>query len=326
MIDHSLPLPLHSQHRQASSSRATVAPSPGAPAFLDHVRSGSSAAQSDDASSAEDARDRARTAAARLSTASPALDAQPQCQPQAQPAPDASDAIAPIDLPSQAIDATTQAPVNTVATPTPAPQSTPTVQAAMQSSAASSTAKDLLLEFHLHGAGGEREVVVTPWRLIASGHLAQRIDGVATLDTASTPARTNTATGWTTSVANEDGTALPTLSAGLMQAGPGAAASVAATQSAERSVGGGAIEHTRRASSPAASEWLARWMKWFERDGHDRTVWLRDFRLDDDQTGRVVDDLRTLAREQGLSLDRIVVNGRERWRNPHSQQPSGQRE
>jgi predicted O-linked N-acetylglucosamine transferase (SPINDLY family) len=70
------------------------------------------------------------------------------------------------------------------------------------------------------------------------------------------------------------------------------------------------------ASSPVAAEWMARWIKWVERDGHDPVLWLRDYRIDDAETRRVVDALRGLAREQGISLERIVVNGREFWRNP----------
>jgi hypothetical protein len=72
------------------------------------------------------------------------------------------------------------------------------------------------------------------------------------------------------------------------------------------------------ASAPVVSEWLSRWMKWIERDGHDPVVLLRDYRMDGDETRRVVDTLREFAREHGVVLDRVVVNGHEFWRNQNS--------
>ena len=67
-------------------------------------------------------------------------------------------------------------------------------------------------------------------------------------------------------------------------------------------------------------------MKWIERDGRDAVVWLRDFRIDDEQAARMADGLRRFAEEQGVSLERIVVNGRERWRNQNSVQFSRMKE
>jgi hypothetical protein len=72
------------------------------------------------------------------------------------------------------------------------------------------------------------------------------------------------------------------------------------------------------ASAPVVSEWLSRWMKWIERDGHDPVVLLRDYRMDGDETRRIVDTLREFAREHGVVLDRVVVNGHEFWRNQNS--------
>lgn len=261
--------------------------------------------------------------------------------PAASPVPPPPPVEAPVPSP-EGMDAAWTGTSPPAATGTPAPVApappaqTPPADIARMSQAASVTAtvtatvgasvsagaSTLALEFHLRDANGAQEVVVAPWRLVASGHLAQRIDG-AGLPTAMampTPFAASAASAVADASALDAGAALPTLSAGAARLPVGGVAFAAVAESEDRTRGGGAIEHARRATSPAASEWLARWMKWFERDGRDPTIWLRDFRLDDDQASRVVDDLRSAARELGLSLDRIVVNGRERWRNPQSGQ------
>lgn len=307
MIEPSLP-PLP-QPRKDPPPRASGPQARGAPSFHDLLRSASQAP----VPTPQGAEER------------PAGDASPVPSPTPQPVVLALQAPAP-DADAAALQAPALPATGAAATPAPATVASP-APAPVQDLAPQLAASDLLLEFHLRGAGGEREVVATPWRLMASGHLAQRIDGVGALASASPAAATQAAAAGAHAVEPADGGAtLPTLSAGLLQGAPAVALLAAATQASERATGSGAVEHARRATSPAASEWRARWMKWFERDGRDPTVWLRDFRLDDAQAGRVVDDLRTLAREHGLSLDRIVVNGRERWRNPHPDQPSEQKE
>lgn len=185
------------------------------------------------------------------------------------------------------------------------------------------------LELHVCNARGEREVIAMPWRLMASGHLAQSAAAVQGI------------------VA--DATSVDTVSDGVkgrMPAATQAAASGASTPhpargDADRHMvpfapvsaveGAHARDKTILAQShaphaPAAIEWVARWMKWIERDGRDAVVWLRDFRIDDEQATRMADGLRRFAEEQGVSLERIVVNGRERWRNQNSVQFSRMKE
>lgn len=172
------------------------------------------------------------------------------------------------------------------------------------------------VELHLARPGGEREVVALPWRLFAQHRLAYVTDGHAQSVTSAAQATAAGAMG---------GGHLP----GTTTSAPGfqtaAALSAAATRAAlptvlqqmQTSAGAGRIGETagaRAQATPAAMEWLARWMKWIERDGRDPVVWLRDFRLDADGIREVVEGLRTLAREQGTPLARIVVNGREQWR------------
>lgn len=176
------------------------------------------------------------------------------------------------------------------------------------------------LSFHVRKPQGEREVVALPWRLMASGRLAQsRADGGAFVSPG--------ATGGTTVVAPSVHAASPgpLRAEAPVHAGSDAVGSMRtetppapfpSSMGETRDAGRSAPATMGMASSPVAAEWMARWIKWVERDGHDPALWLRDYRIDDAETRRVVDALRGLAREQGISLERIVVNGREFWRNP----------
>ena len=139
-----------------------------------------------------------------------------------------------------------------------------------------------MLQCQIRKPQGEREVIALPWRLAAGGRLDQSLRAPG--------AR-----------ASDEGALLPGMMRIATRAGD---ASAAATLGA--------------ASAPVVSEWLSRWMKWIERDGHDPVVLLRDYRMDGDETRRVVDTLREFAREHGVVLDRVVVNGHEFWRNRNS--------
>jgi hypothetical protein len=175
-----------------------------------------------------------------------------------------------------------------------------------------------MLELHVRNPQGEREVVAMPWRLMASGHLAHvnamsgmpgqaavlggahPVAGAQAAATAAAPA----------SISMSSGSSLPIFD------GRGIPVEAMLSQSATRSRDDVATLKTMSSHAPAAAEWLARWMKWIEREGHDAVVWLRDFSIDEDQAARVVEGLRGFALAQGVGLERIVVNGRELWRNP----------
>ncbi|MFZ2752586.1 MAG: hypothetical protein WAZ48_03970 [Lysobacteraceae bacterium] len=176
-----------------------------------------------------------------------------------------------------------------------------------------------VVEFHVRNPQGERELVAMPWRLMASGALAQSRGGHGFVDPAGTTttsifdpvAAKHAATPQAVSVVGNAS------AAGLRSDAAGATATVLQPATLR------AVETddpmplpSLPSSSPAAAEWLARWMKWIERDGRDPIVLLRDFRIDDDEARRVIDSLRAFAQEHGVGLDRIVVNGREFWRRP----------
>lgn len=64
-----------------------------------------------------------------------------------------------------------------------------------------------------------------------------------------------------------------------------------------------------------AANWLARWVGWIQRTGRPPSLWLRDYRLDPDDARRMADALHRAATADGIVLERIVVNGRELWRD-----------
>lgn len=185
------------------------------------------------------------------------------------------------------------------------------------------------LELHVCNAHGEREVIAMPWRLMASGHLAQSAAAVrgsvadATNTTVMSDAAKNQIPVLTQAVASGTSMTHPVRGDADRHAVPFAPAStVEGVRTRDKTI----FAQSHALHAPAAIEWVARWMKWIERDGRDAVVWLRDFRIDDEQAARMADGLRRFAEEQGVSLERIVVNGRERWRNQNSVQFSRMKE
>jgi hypothetical protein len=176
-----------------------------------------------------------------------------------------------------------------------------------------------VVEFHVRNPQGERELIAMPWRLMASGALAQSRNGHGFVDSVGAIATSIFDSLAAMSVATPQAvSAVGNISAAVLRSDAAGANATALQPATLR-----AIEvddpmslPSLPSSSPAAAEWLARWMKWIERDGRDPVVLLRDFRLDDDEARRVVDGLRAFAQEHGVGLDRIVVNGREFWRRP----------
>lgn len=66
-------------------------------------------------------------------------------------------------------------------------------------------------------------------------------------------------------------------------------------------------------AAEASPHWLARRLAVVE-GAHGAVMYLRDFRLADGERGAVVDALLMHAKQRGLQLERVVVNGQECWR------------
>ncbi len=175
-----------------------------------------------------------------------------------------------------------------------------------------------MLELHVRNPQGEREVVAMPWRLMASGHLAHAnaISGMPGQASAVGGAHPGTGMQAATAGASPGLSFMSPASSSPVFEGQGVPVAALHSQASSRTRDDVAALKTMSSHAPAAAEWLARWMKWIERDGRDAVVWLRDFSIDEDQAARVVEGLRSFAQAQGVGLERIVMNGRELWRNP----------
>jgi hypothetical protein len=62
--------------------------------------------------------------------------------------------------------------------------------------------------------------------------------------------------------------------------------------------------------------WQERWLQWLRGSGGDLQLRLRDYRLDEADHPKLLEQLHLFARDQGLALTRVSVNGRELWRAP----------
>lgn len=176
----------------------------------------------------------------------------------------------------------------------------------------------LRIELLVRDAHGNAELVAVPWQLAAGGHLAQESISASQLVGGS-------------AVHTPLGLAEPMVQAGGIQSSARtvavpavsyaeAPATTTALFSPGRTSVGAAHEmhaNTRTATSTAAAVPLAvRLMRWIEQHDQDPSLWIRDYRLDEAGARAVADAMRQLAREQGLQLERIVVNAREVWRAP----------
>jgi hypothetical protein len=67
------------------------------------------------------------------------------------------------------------------------------------------------------------------------------------------------------------------------------------------------------AASDEAVQWSERALRFSRDGGKGVTAWLRDYRLKESELGQVLGSLTAHTREQGMTLQRIVLNGREVW-------------
>lgn len=168
---------------------------------------------------------------------------------------------------------------------------------------------------HLH-AGGRQEAHVLPWGLAANGHLAQ----VSGFTADRPPALPSPVPG---EVAPRPGArevvsadaAIRSSPAHDRRAGQPQAAPLPDPTRAMPAVED-AVAVSASANSPGAAPWVQRVVRWLQQQGQAPAIRVRDYRLDDAAASRLVEQLRMHARDEGIELDRIVVNARELWRAP----------
>lgn len=186
------------------------------------------------------------------------------------------------------------------------------------------------IELHLRDASGHEEIIALPWRLAADGMLGQRIVDIVPPGVSS--------------AVSEGGIVAADIAAGDIRASRPMPPMVvtAVTGAVERlrdkTPAAGAIDmrdplppakpsgtDETAATMPAAyptvaGEWSARWMRWIERDGRLTAAWARDYRGGEAQAQRLTGEILAFSREHKLPLQRIVINGHERWCSAEARQ------
>lgn len=181
-----------------------------------------------------------------------------------------------------------------------------------------------VLELHVEHAGGRIEVLSLPWRLAPSGTLSQRHDDLQ----AGVHAIASTASQAFAAPQVGQGARSPlSMLPDAVLAPPGDADGHAvpiaprASMPVADATDDDPLSRARQAA-PQAQPWLERLYRWAERAGADPSLWVRDYRLGPEQARDLASALQSLARERGVALRRIVVNGREAW---HAATPASTR-
>jgi hypothetical protein len=173
------------------------------------------------------------------------------------------------------------------------------------------------VELRLQHAGGNAEILSLPWRLAAVGALSQSFMRTV----AALPEKTPDSSMHVVGPAGLSITAPDLAVAGRVAASigmpraDGLPASVSLPHVLATVLAGeedGAPERARHLALPA-EPWLERLCRWIERREREPSIWVRDYRLDLHQAHMMASSLQALARERGVTLGRIVINGRETW-------------
>jgi hypothetical protein len=177
-----------------------------------------------------------------------------------------------------------------------------------------------IFEFHFQEHHGKAVVVSVPWRLSANTRLSQysrvllgdagislsqalaREHSVHSSHAGPSPLAGQPITQALASMAEES---LPVVPKSMVVDQTVVAAKIGESHLVPASV-----------STQMAAPWTARLIRWLERQGLAPAVWIRDYALDAAAAQQVATLVHALAQEQGIRLERIVVNARELWRAP----------
>lgn len=235
--------------------------------------------------------------------------------PEATPSPPVSGAFAP----PPALPAHRDAPIDGFPSAAASTEAVGPTPLAATASPVESIGTAVEVEAHLVDPRGVREIVIVPMRLRATGHLAQSADARSRSpvgDGAMASAPSIPAPMPMPVVPRPSVAGAPALHPRAVEGEEGA---LPPWISAFRADDAGVEEDTSSRSPTTAAEtanWLMRRLALVQQAGRAPTLWLRDYRLDPDEAFRVAADLHRLARDRGVALDRIVVNGREHRPDP----------
>jgi|GEM_PF-2153396 hypothetical protein len=175
------------------------------------------------------------------------------------------------------------------------------------------------VEVDLQDEQGAIRTIALPWGLAANPRLSQQVPGA----TAQTALFLMLQPGAAPAAPGESGQA-----AGIQPPGIAPAPAMTMPASASLPLPLLGLRDTARSSERPASTtsaalqadtgvpWQERWLQWLRGSGGDLQVRLRDYRLDDADHPKLLEQLHLFARDQGLALTRVSVNGHELWRAP----------
>jgi hypothetical protein len=163
---------------------------------------------------------------------------------------------------------------------------------------------------------GSVELIALPWRLVATGRLAHFVASQGSAGPREPHAAG--ARSCNAGVAARPSATLPSIEAvgeALVaeegEGKPAVSAALAICDAVESGSDDNAVPASTQ--SNAALPWTARLMRWIEANDGAATLWLRDYRLEENGIPHLVATLRTAAGEAGMRLDRVVINGRTHW-------------
>lgn len=175
-----------------------------------------------------------------------------------------------------------------------------------------------LFEFHVQRDSGELEVFALPWRLRSSAELAQSVAMGMQSELATRVAECSPGPETISAVpAQADIVRLPSVISAASAAGSESIAARPLPIVFEPLDLRAAEQRSAAATAlTTALPWAERLIRWIEEQGSGSSVWIRDYRLDDETARQLGEAMKAAAREHGIVIQKIVVNAREIWRNP----------
>ncbi len=187
------------------------------------------------------------------------------------------------------------------------------------------------LELYIADQGEVVRIVGVPWQLAPSGDFSQLLRGdvVSTQTAGFAPGSAPMSLpSHQASLAMQEVASSETMPIGVDSGRAGARGIPSARTAIDPVDPRAEMKEASSASLPpdaaASQPWLARVCRWILQHGGEPAVFLRDYRLDERTAMALAEALHEQARTQGLTLRRIVCNGRELWRAPDHRFPTGE--
>lgn len=175
------------------------------------------------------------------------------------------------------------------------------------------------IELEVQDDRGAIRTIALPWGLAASSRLSQQASET-TVQTALFLRLQPVATQIAPVAAGQAARDLAPAAALILAAAPSAGASASIPLLTLRDTASSSANPVSGPGSALLSDrgmpWQERWLQWLRGSGGDLQLRLRDYRLDEADHPKLLEQLHLFARDQGLALTRVSVNGHELWRAP----------